>query len=73
MHIIAHVNWSIYHVPGTIVGRCGENYHNLAGTSLVLVLKVLYPRKPLCSVQTRMIGHAGVGTVDNAINQTIPF
>ena len=60
-------------MPGTIVGRGGENCHNLAGSSLVLVLKVLYPRKPLCSVQTRKIGHAGVGTVDIAINWTVPF
>lgn len=73
MHIIVRVDWSIYHMAGTIVGRGGENYHNLAGTSLVLVLKVLYPRKPLCSVQTRMIGHADVGTVDIAINWTVPF
>lgn len=60
-------------MPGTIVDRGRENYHNLARTSLVLVLKVLYPRKPLCSVQTRKIGRAGVGTVDTAINWTVPF
>ena len=59
-------------MPGTVVGRRGY-YHNLAGTSLVLALRVLYPRKPLCPVQTRMIGHAGVGTGDIVINQTSPI
>lgn len=42
----------------------GAEYSSLAGASLVLAPKVLYPRKPPCALQTRMIAHAGVGTGD---------
>ena len=70
MHIIiTHIYSSVCSVPGTVVSR-DANYPSLAATILVLALEVLCPRKSLCPVQTRMIGHAVVGTGGVAVNPT---